>query len=171
MSFKDSLKTKDFVVTAQVNLAQALEADTLLHQAETLAPAVDAVQLSDSNQIHMSGLAAAALLLQRGIDPIIHMNCRDRNRVTVVAVFDFGKFGDDMGLCYKKAESHSSQSIRFAQCASDHHTFVLPDQFETVLLRKVGVGFIDDQWTSQRSGDLGNFCGANEGAAGAVGIG
>ena len=83
MSFKDSLKTKDFVVTAQVNLAQALEADTLLQQAEILAPAVDAVQLSDSNQIHMSGLAAAALLLQRGIDPIIHMNCRDRNRVAL----------------------------------------------------------------------------------------
>ncbi|MDH3532097.1 MAG: methylenetetrahydrofolate reductase, partial [Gammaproteobacteria bacterium] len=46
-------------------------------------PAVDAVQLTDSTETHMSGIAAAALLLQEGIDPIVHMNCRDRNRIAL----------------------------------------------------------------------------------------
>jgi methylenetetrahydrofolate reductase (NADPH) len=31
----------------------------------------------------MSGMAAAALLLQQGMDPIVHMTCRDRNRIAL----------------------------------------------------------------------------------------
>ena len=83
MTFKDSLKTKDFVVTAHVNMAEAPDAESLIRQGEILRPAVDAVQLTDSARIHMSGIAAAALLIQHGIDPIVHMNCRDRNRIAL----------------------------------------------------------------------------------------
>ncbi len=83
MTFKDSLKTNDFVVTAHVNLAEAQDAEALTRQGEILRPAVDAVQLTDSTQVHMSGIAAAAILIQQGIDPIVHMNCRDRNRIAL----------------------------------------------------------------------------------------
>ena len=85
MTFKDSLKTKDFVVTAHVNLAETPDAESLLRQGEILRPVVDAVQLTDSSstQIQMSSLAAAALLIQQGIDPIVHMACRDRNRIAL----------------------------------------------------------------------------------------
>ena len=85
MTFKDALRTKDFVVTAHVNLARAPDADALRRQGEILRPAVDAVQLTDNPGpgVHMSGLAAAALLLQQGLDPILHMTCRDRNRIAL----------------------------------------------------------------------------------------
>jgi len=83
MTFKDALRTKDFVVTAHVNLPEVPDAESLLRQGEILRPAVDAVQLSDSTRMHMSGVAAAALLIQQGIDPIVHMNCRDRNRIAL----------------------------------------------------------------------------------------
>lgn len=83
MTFRDALKTKDFVVTAQAKLAEAPDARSLLRQAEILRPAVDAVQLADTTQECMSGIAAAALLIQQGIDPILHMNCRDRNRIAM----------------------------------------------------------------------------------------
>ena len=83
MTFRDSLKTKGFVVTAHVNLAQAPDAESLTRQGEILRPAVDAVQLTDTTQVHMSGIAAAAILIQQGIDPIVHMNCRDRNRIAL----------------------------------------------------------------------------------------
>ncbi|MFV1998185.1 MAG: methylenetetrahydrofolate reductase [Acidiferrobacterales bacterium] len=83
MTFKDSLKTKNFVVTAHVNLAQAPDAESLNRQGEILRPVVDAVQLTDTTQLHMSGIAAAAILTQKGIDPIVHMNCRDRNRIAL----------------------------------------------------------------------------------------
>ncbi len=83
MTFKEALKTNDFVVTAHVNLVDVQDAESLLRQGEILRPAVDAIQLSDSTQVHMSGVAAAALLIQNGIDPIVHMNCRDRNRIAL----------------------------------------------------------------------------------------
>ncbi len=85
MTFKDSLKTKEFVVTAHVNLPRAPDVDSLIRQGEILRPSVDAVQLTDNPtaQVHMSGMAAAALLLQQGMDPIVHMTCRDRNRIAL----------------------------------------------------------------------------------------
>jgi methylenetetrahydrofolate reductase (NADPH) len=83
MTFRDALKTKDFVVTAQAKLAEAPDAESLRRQAEILRPAVDAVHLADTTQECMSGIAAAALLIQQGIDPILHMNCRDRNRIAM----------------------------------------------------------------------------------------
>lgn len=83
MTFKDALKTKDFVITAHVNLAKAPDAKSLRQQGEVLRPMVDAVQLTDTTQLHMSGIAAAAILTQQGIDPIVHMNCRDRNRIAL----------------------------------------------------------------------------------------
>ena len=89
MTFKASLQSKDFVVTAHVNLPRAPDADSLIRQGEILRSAVDAVQLTDnpSAQVHMSGIAAAALLLQQGIDPIVHMTCRDRNRIALQSDF------------------------------------------------------------------------------------
>lgn len=83
MTFKDALKTKDFVITAHVNLAKAPDAKSLRQQGDILRPMVDAVQLTDTTQLHMSGIAAAAILTQQGIDPIVHMNCRDRNRIAL----------------------------------------------------------------------------------------
>jgi len=83
MTFKDALKTRDFVFTAHINMAEAQDADSLLSQCAILGPAVDAVQLTDSTQEVMSSVAAAAILLQNGIDPIIHMSCRDRNRIAL----------------------------------------------------------------------------------------
>jgi len=64
MTFRDSLRNKDFVVTAHVNLQEAPDAESLIRQGEILAPVVDAVQLTDTSsaQIQMSALAAAALL-------------------------------------------------------------------------------------------------------------
>ena len=83
MSFSEALKTEDFVVTAHVNLAQAPDAESLRRQGEILGPVVDAVQLTDTTQVHISGIAAAAILKQQGVDPIVHMNCRDRNRIAL----------------------------------------------------------------------------------------
>ena len=85
MTFKDALRTKPFAVTAHVNLPRVPDVETLIRQAEILRPAVDAVQLTDNpgSQVHMSCLAAAALLLRQGIDPMVHITCRDRNRIAL----------------------------------------------------------------------------------------
>ena len=45
----------------------------------------DAVNVTDGAgaRAHMGSLAAAALLLQAGIEPILQLTCRDRNRIAL----------------------------------------------------------------------------------------
>ena len=81
MKFKDALRTKEFVLTSRVNLVDVADVAALHRQSEILWPVVDGVHLAEGKLAHMSGLAAAALLLPQEIDPIVHVNCRDRNRI------------------------------------------------------------------------------------------
>lgn len=85
MKFKDALRAKDFVVTGHLNLAQVIDAESLLRQGEVLRPAVDAVQLVDNASMkpQLSSVSAAALLIAENIDSIAHFTCRDRNRIAL----------------------------------------------------------------------------------------
>lgn len=66
-------------------MARGQNAHDLLDEARLLAKSVDAIQIPDSAfaRPHISSIAAAALLIREGIDPVIHMNCRDRNRIAI----------------------------------------------------------------------------------------
>ena len=85
MSLCDALDSGNFVVTAQMHLPQTADSGEIAQQAEILGKHVDAVQLTDNPgaKVHMSGLAAAALLIPMGLDPVVHFNCRDRNRIAL----------------------------------------------------------------------------------------
>ena len=59
--------------------------DDIIRQASCLAEVVDAVSVTDcpNGVLHMSGLAVSALLLQTGIDPVLQLSARDRNRLAL----------------------------------------------------------------------------------------
>ena len=84
-TFRDVMRDSDFVVTAQLPLAPGTTAADIRSFAGILQSAVHAIQISDnvSTQPHISPLAAASLALQAGIDPIVQMSCRDRNRIAL----------------------------------------------------------------------------------------
>lgn len=48
MTFRDLLRTRDIVLTGHVNMALAIDADSVIRQGEFPHPAVDAVQLADN---------------------------------------------------------------------------------------------------------------------------
>lgn len=52
-----------------------------------LAPLVDAIQIGDDRAAvgHMSPLSAASLVIECGVDAIVHFSCRDRNRIALIA--------------------------------------------------------------------------------------
>jgi len=52
-----------------------------------LAPVIDAVQVGDNRYVagHMSPLAAASIVLDCGLDVVVHISCRDRNRIALQA--------------------------------------------------------------------------------------
>lgn len=66
-------------------MARGQNANDLIAEAVVLAEDVDAIQVPDSAHArpHISSIAAAACLIKAGIDPVVHMNCRDRNRIAI----------------------------------------------------------------------------------------
>ncbi|MDA0706976.1 MAG: methylenetetrahydrofolate reductase [Proteobacteria bacterium] len=86
-TFHQALRNKDFTLTAELALVANASRETILAQARTLAAEVDAVQVPDCSPSYtsVSSLAISAILLQAGIDPIMHLSCRDRNRLVLRA--------------------------------------------------------------------------------------
>lgn len=79
------MRGKDFVVTAQLPLDPGTVGSDVRAQLAALRGHVDAVQLCDDPGAHphISPLAAACLALAAGVDPIVHLSCRDRNRIAL----------------------------------------------------------------------------------------
>jgi methylenetetrahydrofolate reductase (NADPH) len=84
-TFQEAIRTQDFTLTAQLKLTHETDRESVLQQADVLGPVVDAIQVTDNpnGSVHMSPLVASGLLLQHGIDPIVQMTCRDRNRIAL----------------------------------------------------------------------------------------
>jgi len=85
-TFAEALRTKDFVVTSEILLAPQSGDEHINEQADALRGHVDGVLVTDnqSGRLHMSSLAASSLLKQAGIDPIMQLGCRNRNRISLL---------------------------------------------------------------------------------------
>ena len=74
-----------FVMTAELAPPVSCDGQELLHKAMALKGLADAVNVTDGAgaRAHMSALAAASLLLGAGIEPILQITCRDKNRIAL----------------------------------------------------------------------------------------
>ncbi len=76
-----------FAVTAELETTDSAEPASVNRLADQLRGQVDAVNCTDNSAAHphISPLAAARLLLDRGVEPILQLACRDRNRLALQA--------------------------------------------------------------------------------------
>lgn len=79
------LSAGEFVVTAEVTPPLSADAGALLAKAAPLRGRVDAVNVTDAAgaRAAMSSFAAAAILAGNGIEPVLQVTCRDRNRIAL----------------------------------------------------------------------------------------
>ena len=86
-NFREAIYQKDFCLTAEIFLQPETNAETIRLQAEILRESVDAVVLTDNQhgQLHLSTLAAARLMLDHGMDPVMQLSCRNRNRIVLLS--------------------------------------------------------------------------------------
>lgn len=84
---RDRLAAGHFVLTAEITPPVSGDPAHLLDIALPFRGLADAVNLTDSASArsHMCALAAGALLVQNGIEPIMQTTARDRNRIAIQA--------------------------------------------------------------------------------------
>jgi len=74
-----------FAVTAEAGPPKGTGAKVVMRKGEVLRPCCDAVNVTDNQTaiVRMSSLAGCVLLKQQGIDPVMQMVTRDRNRIAI----------------------------------------------------------------------------------------
>jgi methylenetetrahydrofolate reductase (NADPH) len=86
-TFAERLRDGHFVITAEVAPPVSCDPDDLRRKAAPLKGLTDAVNVTDGAgaRAAMSALAAAALLHDMGLEPILQIACRDKNRIALQA--------------------------------------------------------------------------------------
>ncbi len=104
------LSSGHFAVTAELGPPKSSSADVIHRKAALLCGCVDAVNVTDNQTaiVRMSSLASSILLLKDGVEPVLQMVVRDRNRIALQS--------DILGA--------SALGIKNVLClAGDHQTF------------------------------------------------
>ncbi len=86
-SFADKLGRKPFLVTMEVNPPKGTDLSEIAKAIDTVKELVDAINVTDGSGAIMRAcsLAVAKTVLDKDVDPILQMTCRDRNRLALQA--------------------------------------------------------------------------------------
>jgi methylenetetrahydrofolate reductase (NADPH) len=82
---QEQLRNGSFVVTAELSPPVSTEPEEFIARARALRGLAAAVNVTDGAgaKAHLSSLAAAHLLVRAGVEPVLQMTCRDRNRIAL----------------------------------------------------------------------------------------
>ena len=85
LSLAAKISAKQFVVTGELTPPKGTDLTKLFATAELLRHSVDAINITESPRARMAmdPRAVAKLLLDRGIETIVQLTCRDRNRIAI----------------------------------------------------------------------------------------
>ncbi len=77
----------EFVVTGELGPPKSVDPKVLDEKIEALSGAVDAVNITDNQTaiVRISSIGTAFYVLSRGLEPVVQMTCRDRNRLAIQA--------------------------------------------------------------------------------------
>ena len=75
----------EFVVTSEMGPPQSANGDVIRKKTRHFRGFVDAVNITDNQTaiVRMSSIAAAVILIEEGLEPVMQMTCRDRNRIAM----------------------------------------------------------------------------------------
>src|ERR1700754_2627398 len=84
---EEKIRAKSFVVTTELTPPKGTDLTELFAKADALKGCVDAINLTESPRARMAvePKAVACKLIERGIEPIVQMTARDRNRIALQA--------------------------------------------------------------------------------------
>jgi 5,10-methylenetetrahydrofolate reductase len=79
------LRAGHFAVTSELGPPQSADAGVIRSKASLLKGYCDAVNITDNQTaiVRMSSIGAGTIVVQEGLEPVIQMTCRDRNRLAI----------------------------------------------------------------------------------------
>ena len=85
MSLQKRLSANEFVVLAEMHTPKGVNISRLVNDARRMKGRIDAIVVPDMDNgiMRMSALAGGVLMQQQGVEAIIHVYCRDRNRMAL----------------------------------------------------------------------------------------
>ncbi|MDD5291786.1 MAG: methylenetetrahydrofolate reductase [Candidatus Omnitrophica bacterium] len=85
MSLRERLEVGKFVITSEIGPPKGTAIKEALEDAELIKDKVDAINVTDlqSSVMRLGSLAVCRLLKEKGIEPILQITCRDRNRLAL----------------------------------------------------------------------------------------
>lgn len=86
-TFHEATRKKAFVISAEIFLRPETTAEMIALQTQTLQAHVDGIMVTDNQEgrLHLSPMAAASLIKAAGVDPVVQLSCRNRNRIALMA--------------------------------------------------------------------------------------
>ena len=81
------LAAGEFAATAEIGPPMDCDASVVVKKAEILKGVADAYNITDNQTgvVRISSIAAALIILKEGLEPVMQMTCRDRNRLAMQA--------------------------------------------------------------------------------------
>lgn len=85
-AFQQRIESGKPILVFELSPPQAADASAVREQARRAAGKVHAVGISDNRErVSMSAMAAATVVIAEGVEPILHVVTRDRNRIALVS--------------------------------------------------------------------------------------
>jgi len=92
--FKQALNSGKFVITTEVGPPKGTNLEQMLHHVDLIKDSVDAINVTDhqSSVMRFPSVGGCLLLKEKGVEPILQMTCRDRNRLALQADLLFANY-------------------------------------------------------------------------------
>lgn len=134
-----------FAVTAELGPPKCADVEAIRKKAGFLKGNVDAVNITDNQTaiVRMSSIGAGMLAMQEGLEPVIQMTCRDRNRIAIQSDIlgaaamglknilalsgDHQNFGNH-GTCKNVYDMDSIQLVQTMKTMRDDQCFINGDE-------------------------------------------
>ncbi len=85
MSLRAAIGSGRFVVTAEIGPPRGVDPEAIARSAQRLRGWVDAANITDNQGAHvrLSSMAGSVLAARAGVEPVMQLTCRDRNRIAL----------------------------------------------------------------------------------------
>ena len=85
MTLREKIDAGHFIVTGELGPPQSADGDAIRKKTAHFMRGVDGVNITDNQTsiVRLSSIASAKIVLEAGLEPVIQMTCRDRNRIAI----------------------------------------------------------------------------------------